>query len=205
MALPKSYLQTVSRLPAFFEQLRGAQAPDIFSQQILKDWGYTSSNDRTFIPILKNLGFLSSDGKPTQRYSEYRDYTSSKRVMGDALKEAYSDIFLIKEYPTDSDRELVKGKFKSYHNASDNAANLMTNTFFALLDLAELKPASQSEKIKDEPQLTAKVDSPSNNKSSAIPVVNGLHYNIQIHLPPTTDIEVYNAIFKSLKEHIFES
>jgi len=32
----------------------------------------------------------------------------------------------------------------------------------------------------------------------------GLHYNIQIHLPATKDIEVYNAIFKSLKEHLFE-
>ena len=32
----------------------------------------------------------------------------------------------------------------------------------------------------------------------------GLHYNIQIHLPATKDIEVYNAIFKSLKEHLIE-
>lgn len=30
----------------------------------------------------------------------------------------------------------------------------------------------------------------------------GLHYNIQIHLPATKDIEVYNAIFKSLKEQL---
>ena len=28
------------------------------------------------------------------------------------------------------------------------------------------------------------------------------HYNIQIHLPVTTDITVYNAIFKSLKENL---
>ena len=31
-----------------------------------------------------------------------------------------------------------------------------------------------------------------------------LHYNIQIHLPATKDIEVYNAIFRSLKEHLLE-
>ena len=28
------------------------------------------------------------------------------------------------------------------------------------------------------------------------------HYNIQLHLPVTTDITVYNAIFKSLKENL---
>ena len=32
----------------------------------------------------------------------------------------------------------------------------------------------------------------------------GLHYNIQIHLPATKDVEVYNAIFKSLREHLLE-
>jgi hypothetical protein len=30
----------------------------------------------------------------------------------------------------------------------------------------------------------------------------GLNYNIQIHLPATKDLEVYNAIFKSLREHL---
>jgi hypothetical protein len=30
----------------------------------------------------------------------------------------------------------------------------------------------------------------------------GLHYNIEIHLPATKDVEVYNAIFKSLREHL---
>jgi acetoin utilization deacetylase AcuC-like enzyme len=33
---------------------------------------------------------------------------------------------------------------------------------------------------------------------------SGLHYNIQIHLPATKDAEVYNAIFKSLKEHLID-
>ena len=39
-----------------------------------------------------------------------------------------------------------------------------------------------------------------------VPATNavGLHYNIQIHLPATKDVEVYNAIFKSLRDHIIE-
>jgi hypothetical protein len=31
-----------------------------------------------------------------------------------------------------------------------------------------------------------------------------LHYNIQIHLPSTKDVEVFNAIFKSLREHLLD-
>lgn len=29
-----------------------------------------------------------------------------------------------------------------------------------------------------------------------------LHYNIQIHLPETTNMAVYDAIFQSLKKHL---
>lgn len=32
--------------------------------------------------------------------------------------------------------------------------------------------------------------------------ISSLNYNIQIHLPETRDTAVYDAIFKSLKEHI---
>ena len=34
------------------------------------------------------------------------------------------------------------------------------------------------------------------------PSMTQFHYNIQIHLPATNDISVYNAIFKSLKENL---
>jgi hypothetical protein len=36
------------------------------------------------------------------------------------------------------------------------------------------------------------------------PTFAGLRYNIEVHLPATKDVEVYNAIFKSLKEHLLD-
>jgi Family of unknown function (DUF5343) len=49
------------------------------------------------------------------------------------MRDAYSDIFTIKAEPTDADRSLVEGKFKSAHNTSDRVAKLMASTFLALL------------------------------------------------------------------------
>jgi hypothetical protein len=204
MALPTTYTQEFKRLDEFFSKIRDAQAPDKFTNQLLVDWGYKSNNHRPFIPILKALGFLTADGTPTQRYKEYRNHSASKSIMGDAIKEAYSDIFLIKEKPTASDKSLIEGKFKSYHNASDTVAGLMTKTFFALLDLADLNTpvASPFKKPKD------KLEEEHHEKSEIIAASVkqhsnfGLHYNIQIHLPATKDVEVYNAIFKSLKDHL---
>ncbi|MBV9841578.1 MAG: DUF5343 domain-containing protein [Sphingomonadaceae bacterium] len=109
------------------------------THQLLKDWGFSSSNDRAFIPLLKALGFLTPTGQPTERYHRYRDHSQSKKVLGEALREAYGDLFLITNNPKDSDREAIEGKFKSYHNASDNSAKSMAATFYALLKLADVR------------------------------------------------------------------
>lgn len=130
--------------------------------------------------------------------------------MADALREAYRDLFLITANPKESDREAIKGKFKSYHNVSDNAASNMTATFYALLKLADLSQSEAQPKKDQEEQLpVAKVEhSPSADINLVDPapkkVSTEFHYNIQVHLPATKDIEVYNAIFKSLKEHLVE-
>jgi hypothetical protein len=132
--------------------------------------------------------------------------------MAEALKEAYSDIFLIKAKPSSSDRKAIEGKFKSFHNVSDNLADLMCKTFLGLLNIADLggnirKPVLSSSVESDvgkEKTVPEEQKQREESVSLGHPALSGLHYNIQIHLPATKDIEVYNSIFKSLKEHLLE-
>lgn len=203
MALPTTYTQAYGVLADFFNKIRDAQAPEKFSNQQLKDLGFKSNNHRPFIPLMKSLGFLSADGTPTKRYHDYRNHSQSKEIMGNALKEAYSDIFLIKSNPTQSDKALIEGKFKSFHNVSDNVSGLMSKTFYSLLDLADLNfdTSKPKKNIVAEPKIEENIEKTITHKSSS---TVGLHYNIQIHLPATKDVEVYNSIFKSLKEHLLE-
>lgn len=210
MGLTNAYVQGYGKMPELFAKIRDGQAPDQFTHQLLKDLGFTSTNDRSFIPLLKAIGFLAPDGKPTSRYHAYRDHSRSKAVMAEALREAYQDIFLIKSSPTKDDQKAIKGKFKSYHNSSDRAAQLMTNTFLALLSLADLgvttKPPTEKKPSLLKPKPQAEESSKEISQTPQHPPpIPGLHYNIQIHLPATKDVEVYNAIFKSLKEHLFET
>ena len=124
--------------------------------------------------------------------------------MAEALHEAYSDLFVINANPVDADRPLIEGKFKSAHNVSDRVAKLMAATFYALLSLADLRtqPSPQIEAQKPE---ATKIESEKQSSESTIPLlVPSLHYDIQIHLPATKDIEVFNAIFKSLREHLIQ-
>ena len=208
MALTNTYVLPSGRIPDLFQKIRDGQPPERFTTQHLKDWGFTSTNDRAFIALLKALGFLSSDGRPTQRYSDYRDHTRSKAVLGEGMKEAYGDIFLIKEHPTEADRAAIQGKFKSFHNTSDNNASIMTRTFMALLPLADLTkkgtpPAPPKDEKVQPKERRKKSESDQDEEQDGLQFrAPGLHYNIEIHLPATKDVEVHNAIFKSLREHI---
>lgn len=204
MALTNAYVQVYGQLPEVFQRIADGQAPDKFTTQHLKDLGFSSSNFRAVIPLLKALGFLSADGSPAQRYHEYRSSAQSKKVMAEALREAYGDLFTIKASPTEGDRALIEGKFKSVHNATPNTAKLMASTFYALLGLADLSVTGGVKKEKPVEVLPPAPEKPTPETTAPMHHRPTLHYNIQIHLPATKDVEVFNAIFKALKEHLLE-
>jgi hypothetical protein len=206
MALLNQYVQTYAQIPSFFERLRQGQAPEKFTRQYLKDLGFKSSNHHALIPLLKGLGFLSADGSPTQVYKDYLDASRSKKVLGHALRTAYSDIFTIKAKPSQQDKALIEGKFRSTYNVSENVASLQANTFLNLLKIADIENDSDKlEVVAPEVAATAKKEPLAEHvagKPQGQPLE--LHYTIQIHLPPTKEIDVYNAIFKALREHLLD-
>ncbi|MDB5180194.1 MAG: hypothetical protein JWN12_826 [Candidatus Saccharibacteria bacterium] len=167
--------------------------------------GFASSTDRGIIPLLKDLGFISADGAPLAPYHAYRDRSRSKAVMASALRSAYEDVFHIREIPTASDRSAVEGLFKSKHNSTDKVAQMQAMTFYALLGLADMKSSVPAaiipESVKQEQE-----DKPlADNEDLVSPISRlntELHYTIQVHLPATKDIEVFNAIFRSLRENL---
>lgn len=204
--LTSRYLASTKNLPAIMAKIQAGTAPDKFNVDHLKGLGFKSSTDRAIIPLLKDLGFLTEDGTPTKRYHDYRDKSRSKAVMAEALRESYQELFHVNEKPSDADRDAVMGKFKSTHNASDRVAEVQSMTFFALLKLADLNaPADRAAPERTEPT------PPPIARDAASPIrtrpedrMPSLRYNIKIHLPPTKDVEVYNAIFKSLREHLLD-
>lgn len=208
--LTKRYLTSIKNLPAIMEKIKDGTAPNKFTSAHLKGIGFKSSSDQPILPLLKELGFLSDDGTPTQRYHDYRDKSRSKAVMASALRESYEEIFHINERPTESDRPSIAGKFKSEHNVTDAVAKKQVTTFFALLQLADLNA--------DDPRSSVANKTPRphedtgehhdeqerEKKGNGRPREFSLRYNVEVHLPATKDIEVYNAIFKSLREHIID-
>lgn len=204
--LSSRYMVSNKNLPAIMQKIIDGAAPDKFTVAHLKGIGFTSSNDQGALPVLKDLKFLAADGSPTKRYHLYRDKSQSRRILGEALREAYEDLFHINEHPSESDRVAIIGRFKSTHNATDLVAERQTATFLALLKLADIGPASKQSHKPPEPPAPPppEVAPPKAPRQDPLPAFSGLRYNIEVHLPATKDVEVYNAIFKSLREHLLD-
>ena len=212
MALTNTYLITTKNLDAFFNAIIAAKAPERFTQKFLQQLEFTSSNDRFFISLLKTLGFIDEAGVPTQRYYDFLDQTQSGMVLAEGIKEAYEDLFAINKKAHQMTIDEVKNKLRTLTQGqkTDNVINLMANTFKSLCEYAEWgkqrKPSedieSFTEKIEMENQNKSILEVPVNNSVKKVPINPQLHYNIQIHLPETRDAAVYDAIFRSLKEHL---
>ncbi len=58
MALPDGYTAKPGLIPAYFDAILTAEAPDRFSTRFMEELGFKSTNHRLKIGVLKELGFL---------------------------------------------------------------------------------------------------------------------------------------------------
>lgn len=220
MALPTSYLTSSKNLTAILTAMQQAKAPERFTVRFLESLGFKSNSDRLIIGVLKALGFLDDQGKPTEKYFEYLDQTQSRKVMAEAIEEAYKDLFEINTAAYKLDRSEIKNKFKTLSQGQygESVIDKMAATFSALVALADFisnpRKKTSSQVPKDEaPIVTNRAadnvnrtaennDTPRTTERHTPISWGGLHYNIQIILPESRDPKVYDALFRSLREHL---
>ena len=195
------YMVSNNKISQIIASIQTAAKPPKFTFEVLKNLGYTSSNDRAIIPVLRKLSFLTEDSVPTSYYDQLRDKTTSKTIMAIRIRDLYTDLFAIN---TDmyKDSELnIKGAISRVTGKDETGVTRIYNTFKALCNVADFSTALP---IKETIKQNTSVEKEPINETSVLPntKATAFHYNIQIHLPATTDISVYNAIFKSLKDNL---
>lgn len=206
MALMTAYLQTTKNLQNIINSLISAKAPERFTNKFLEDLGFKSTNDRLYIGVFKGLGLLDENGVPTQRYHQFLDQSETGKVLAIGIQEAYEDLFALRKDAQTLSNDEVKGKLKTLTQGqkSDNILLLMTNTFKALCDVADWTSddnVGQTFAVDVTREKTLEENVTKGDLINQGRKMN-LHYNIQIHLPETTNMAVYDAIFQSLKKHL---
>ena len=202
MEVTSAYLYVVNTLPQILESVQRAQVPEKFTNAFLQALGHKSTNDRAFINVWKGLGFLDGGSTPTPSYKEFRDKAIAKAVLARQIRIAYRGLFGVDENAQNLSLDAVKGKLATLTGKDETVVKKMAQTFKALCKEAdftgtvvkpELKPADAADVVVESPAL-----------EEVTPRLQGLAFShtIYINLPATRDVAIYDAIFKSLREHL---
>jgi len=200
------YMMGVKNINAIFTRIKEAGTPPKFTHEFLKSsLGFPSSSDRNVVSVLKSLGFLTSDGTPTDQYNAFRG-ADSKRVMAAGLREGWSEIFMADQQVYSKPYEQMKEIFKSVTGKGEAVAEKMASTFKSLCTLADFSETPNqlplaAPPVDPEPE---QEDDTSSKPKPKTPIISGLnlHHDIHLHLPSTSDVAVYKAIFRAVKDEL---
>ena len=210
MSLTNAYLTSTKNLEPVINAVLTAKAPDRFTYKFLEDLGFKSSNDRLYINLFKALGLLDESGSPTERYYRFLDQGIYKEVLAEGIREAYEDLFNININAQSLSTDEVKNKLRTLTQGqkTEKVISLMAMTFSSLCSIADwnekeflsyIVEIQTKEEVKSQEPKAVEEKIISNSKKEKLE----LHYDIQIHLPETRDESVYDAIFSSMKKHLF--
>ncbi len=217
MALPTSYTLKTGAVPAYFDAMLEAQPPERFSIKFLENLGFTSSTDRLFIGVLKDLGFLNQDATPQPRYFAFLDRSRSRQVVAEGIRDEFSDLFAINTRANELSLDEARNKLRTLYagQKTNLVISNIAKTFRALCDYADF-----SEQASRKPAaITASAENPAELPDDTIKetirergftggidtekiAVSALQYHINIVLPETRDQAVFDAIFRSLRIHL---
>ncbi|MCH7651255.1 MAG: DUF5343 domain-containing protein [Nitrospinae bacterium] len=205
MSLPNSYLTSVKNLSGILTSIQTAQAPKKFTIKFLQSLGFKNVGDRLVIGVLKSLKFLDEGGVPQKRYYEYLDQTQSRNVLAEGIRESYQDLFEVNINAEKLSRDEVKNKLKTLGEGSFSGSVLdkMAMTFSGLVKEADFSAPSIKKKVEKKDDIEKEKEEEKINNGNGDKVrIKDLVYNIQIVLPESRDPKVYEALFRSLREHL---
>lgn len=208
------YVNAYGILGKFLEKIQTASVPTKVTRDFLSTvLGLKSSSYQAMIPLLKRLGFLDPNSTPTQRYKDFRSTSKSGFVMAKALQEGYADLYKGNEYAEKLDKNELLDLVATVTGASkeDKTLGCVVGTFSELKKFATFDVAEIPEDIGDEETEDATEDVEEKEENSGVGIstkktkVNfGISYTINLNLPASTEVKVFDAIFKSLKKNLLD-
>jgi hypothetical protein len=195
------YITAYGNITKALEKIQQASVPDRFTQDFLATkLGMKGGSPRPVIPFFKRIGFLASDGVPTNRYKRFRNPTQRGAAAAEAMREGFAALYEVNEYAHDLNDTDLKGLVIQVTEleGTNPRVKAMVESFKGLKSFAdfEAEPSGHEEST----EAAAETD---DTLVDGVPQLK-LGYTINLNLPATSDVAVFNAIFKSLREHLLK-
>ena len=193
------YMMSPGNLTKALERIKTAQTPPRFTTDFLETkLNLSGGSARPVIPFLKRTGFLATDGTPTEQYRRFRGTaTQAGAAAAEALRTGYARLYEVNEYvhdAKDADLKAIVVQVTGSEPTSSTVAAIV-GSFKALRAFANFDAQPDDEPAAEEP-------SPEQNAGPTAIGALKLGYTINLNLPATSDIAVFDAIFKSLRANL---
>lgn len=210
------YMTSPGLVPKILAKMQEARRPERFTQDFLENkLGHSGGSAMAFIPLLKRMGFLGSDGSPTALYDRFRDPATQGAAVAQGMRNAYAELFDRSEYAGDLAKEKVLSLIMEATGAAkdDRTVQLTLSTFWALKQLADFEGSLEEGNATGERSKTAPFTAAEQERQLPIPAQQvaredavglNLSYTINLVLPETTNPDVFAAIFRSLRENMLK-
>ena len=207
MAATLPYLASPGSIKTCLDKIKAAATPDrVTGDFVTTKLQIKGGTGTALIPYLKKIGFVASDGSPTDVYKQFRNHATAGAAVATAVKTGYKALGQVNEYFYDlNDKDLlalivqVTGVEEGNQVAKLTLSTLKTLKAFANFDA---KSGEEAKDTKDEEAKDLGSDRGSDKGAGGRRQGLSLSYTINLNLPATADQAVFNAIFRSLKEHL---
>jgi hypothetical protein len=148
------------------------------------------------------MNFITSDGTPTDLYSKFKTDSARGQAALDGLRNAYAELFRRNEFIHRADEAAVKDLIVEITGLkkNDGIVRMILQTFESIRGFADLSVNPSSDQVSVGLPPDESSDRTSLNRGGQQSL--GLSYHINIVLPETENIAVFNAIFRSLRENL---
>jgi hypothetical protein len=205
MASKLPYLTSPGTIETALKRVKAAATPPTFNNDfvhaVLQIKGGTG---KTVAPFFKKLGLVSDAGVPTALYQKLRNPSTAGGALAQATKHAYKPLFDVNEYAHKLSDKDLKGLILQVTGLEEGnrTTDLIYQTF------TKLKKESSFEA----PVVTG--EKPGSDEGSSQPVIHSnsghekplrelrIGYTINLNLPAAANVEVFDAIFQSLRKNL---
>lgn len=177
-----------------------------FVKTILKVPGGSGDQITTF---LRKIGLANPDGSPSDLYKSFRNPSRSGRAIASAIRVAYAPLYVRNEFmhelPDDALVGLITEETGQPHDAGP--VKLIAASIRHLKTFADFKSDSEETVVPLPrlPEAPRPSSQPAESPHATRNVGLNLGYTINLNLPASTDPAVFDAIFRSLKEHLLRA
>jgi hypothetical protein len=200
------YLVSPGTLATALQKIKAAATPERFTQDFLSTTlGMKGGSAKPIIPFLKRIGFLAPDGAPTELYRSYRNPSQSAAMLGQALRTGYKPLFDMNERAHELADADLKGLVvqATGHEEESRAVQFIVATFKVLKKDASSGATAIQVKKEDSKKPSTGAGTGEGGEETRDVGIN-LSYTINLNLPASPDVAVFNAIFRALRDNLLK-